>query len=105
MWHRIRMAGGGLEAGSEQDEYLRKMSAWVLDRAVQLSRQGVPLKKNHAEVYTKWDGDDRVWHLNDTGLQVYQAVGGTRKVEGTAENVPPAEWQALLFSTAVFKMK
>jgi hypothetical protein len=105
MWHRIRMSGGGLPAASEQDEYLRKMSAWVLDRAVGLSRQGVPLKKNQAEVYTKWDGDDRVWHLNDTALQAYQVVGGTRKVEGTAENVPPAEWQALLFSTAVFKMK
>ncbi len=102
MWHRVRLNGGSLEAALEQDEFLKKISSWILQRAFKLATSGLALKQSQAEIFTHWEGDDKVWHLNDTALTVYHNVGGTRSVEATAESVPPAKWQALLLSVSVF---
>ncbi len=91
MWHRIRLDGGSLEAASEQHELLKKISHWILQRAMAVANTGVPMKKSEAEIFSHWDGDDKVWHLNDTALTVYHAIGGIRPIEATVESVPPAK--------------
>jgi hypothetical protein len=102
MWHRVRFDGGSLEAALEQNEFLRKISSSIMNRAVGLANTGMSLKQSQAEILSHWEGDDKVWHLNDVALSVYHAVGGTRSVEATVSEVPPAKLQALLLSTIVF---
>jgi len=104
MRHRIRFTGGALEAASEQDEFLRKMSSWAMNHAVELSRIGAPLKQERAEIYSHWESDDKVWHLNDAALKLYRAAGGTRDTEASVQSVPSARLQALLLSTSVFEL-
>jgi len=103
MWHRIRLTGGPRQAGSEQDRVLRKIHSWAaLNGAVELSKFGRPLRHEDAEIYSYWDGDDKVWHLNDVALKVYRAVGGTRNVEAAVASVPSTPGQVLLLSTKIF---
>ena len=103
MWHRIRLTGGALQAGSEQDRVLRKIHSWVtLNGAVELSKFGRPLTHEDAEIYSYWDGDDKVWHLNGAALKVYRAVGGARDVEAAVASAPSAPGRVLLLSTKIF---
>ena len=103
-WHRIRLGGSAFEAAAEQDNFLRRMNDWAVRRAFESSKLGIRLRTERAEIYSDWDGDDKVWHLNDTALDVYREVGGSRDVEEVVERVPPGRMQCLLLSTEVFRV-
>jgi len=80
------------------------MNDWAVRRAFESSKLGIRLRTERAEIYSDWDGDDKVWHLNDTALDVYREVGGSRDVEEVVERVPPGRMQCLLLSTEVFRV-
>lgn len=68
------------------------------------SKLGIRLRTERAEIYSDWDGDDKVWHLNDAALDVYREVGGGRDIEAVVDTLPPGRMQSLLLSAEVFRL-
>jgi len=87
-WHRIRLGSGAFESASEQQYFVNLISDWIEKRSAALSQLGVSLRTEQAEIYSEWDGDEKVWHLNDVALNVYREVGGGREVEDVVDRLP-----------------
>ena len=100
-WHRIRLGGGTFESAAEQQYFVSRISDWIEKRSAALSQLGVSVRTEQAEIHSEWDGDEKVWHLNDVALNVYREVGGSREVEDVVDQLPPGRLQGLLLKSAV----
>jgi hypothetical protein len=65
-WHRIRLGGGAFESASEQQYFVNRISDWIEKRSAALSQLGVSLRTEQAEIYSEWDGDEKVWLADAT---------------------------------------
>jgi hypothetical protein len=47
-----------------------RSGAWVVNGAFESSKLEIRLRRERAEIYSDWDGDDKVWHLDNAALSV-----------------------------------
>jgi hypothetical protein len=40
---------------------VNRISDWIEKRSAALSQLGVSLRTEQAEIYSEWDGDEKVW--------------------------------------------
>lgn len=109
MWHRFTLTTEEVAEGEERrilnivsQAHLQSMQA-LWERIAALRQAGhlgeIPLQETPVEMDSFGYEDRIVLHLNDAALRLYQANGGTRRVEATIPNLPHGRPARMLRNT------
>jgi len=109
MWHRLTLTLEEVAEGEER-RILDIVSHAVLGnnqafaaRITELRQAGhsgdIPARETSVLMYSLWDVDRIVLHLNDAALRLYQDHGGGRQVESSIADLPNGRAVLLIRNT------